>query len=352
MSVQGSDRRHVIKGLGAAGGLALLGGNAARNPAWAQSRDAIIEAAKKEEGIVWYEAYTRDEGNAILKEFQRAYPFVKKLDFLEVPASQKQARFVQESLAGGPTTDVFLSSSAGLQEFVKQGFVVGGDWAALGIANSDVGVPTPDLIMYATSIFVGVYNPNRVSEADAPKTWEDLVAPRWKGRTGAWSRAVAYTVLSSAWGEQKARDYVRKLAAQQPRLYGGTFQVAQAIAAGEVDVGIGSFDATTRVALKGAPVRMFYLDPTPISLLYGCVAKYGKNPNTARLLLTWLASQEGALAFEKVTHRGNHLVPETNSAKVVAGRNLSFFKAGDEIARSAQLNALENEFAMILQRRG
>src|SRR4051812_1966753 len=99
MSAQGSDRRHVVKGLGAAGGLALLGGPAAWTPARAQSRDTIIEAAKKEEGIVWYEAYNRDEGNAILKEFQRAYPFVRKLDFLEVPASQKQARFVQESLA-------------------------------------------------------------------------------------------------------------------------------------------------------------------------------------------------------------------------------------------------------------
>jgi ABC-type Fe3+ transport system substrate-binding protein len=117
-------------------------------------------------------------------------------------------------------------------------------------------------------------------------------------------------------------------------------------------VGIGSYDATTRVGLKGAPVAMFPLDPNPISLLYGCVTRYGKNPNTARLLLTWLASKDGALAFEKVTHRGNHLVPETNSAKVVQGRNLAFFKAGDEIARSAELNALENEFAKILQRRG
>jgi ABC-type Fe3+ transport system substrate-binding protein len=161
-----------------------------------------------------------------------------------------------------------------------------------------------------------------------------------------------YTVLSSVWGVEKARDYVRRLASLQPRLYGGTLQVAQAIGAGEVDVGIGSYDATTRVSLKGAPVKMFALDPNPISLLFGCVARHGRNPNTARLLLTWLASKEGALAFEKVTHRGNYLVPETNSAKIVQGRNLVYFKAGEEIARAAELNALEGEFPKILQRRG
>jgi iron(III) transport system substrate-binding protein len=342
------DRRQLFKGMAAAGGLSLWG----RNGAWAQSRDAIIEGARKEAGIVWYEAFTRDEGHAILGEFQRQYPFVKTLDFLELPASQKQARFVQESLAGGPTTDVFLSSSAGLMQFVKQNFVREGDFVSLGVAPSEISTPNPYLIMYTTSIFVGVYNSKRVSEADAPKSWDDLINPKWKGRTGAWSRAVMYSVLSSAWGVDKTRDYVRKLAAQAPRLYGGTFQVAQAIGAGEVDVGIGSYDATTRVSLKGAPVKMFALDPNPISLLYGCVARYGRNPNTARLLLTWLASKEGALAFEKVTHRGNHLIPETNSAKVVQGRNLAYNKAGEEIARSAELNALENEFAKLLQRRG
>jgi iron(III) transport system substrate-binding protein len=342
------DRRQLVKGMAAAGGLSLLGGNAA----WAQSRDAIIKGAEKEGSIVWYEAFTRDEGHAILREFQRQYPFVKKFDYLELPASQKQARFVQESLAGGPTTDVFLSSSAGLMQFVKQNFIAEGEWASLGLPLSDVAVPNPHLILYTTAIYVGVYNTKRVSAADVPKTWDDLLNPRWKGRTGAWSRAVMYTVLSSAWGVEKARDYVRSLATLAPRLYGGTLQVAQAIGAGEVDVGMGSYDATTRVSLKGAPIATFTLDPNPVSMLYGCVARHGRNPNTARLLLTWLASKEGALAFEKVTHRGNYLVTETNSAKVVQGRNLIYLKASDEIARSAELNALEGEFSKILQRRG
>jgi len=346
----GQDRRSVIKGLAAAGGLALLGNSAASS---AETLEAVIEGAKKEGGLLWYEAFSREEGEIILKAFQSKYPFVRKLDYAEVPASQKQARFVQESLAGGPTSDIFLSSSAGLQEFVNRKLLIEVDWKGLGVAASEVRTPNAYLHHYTTAAYVGIYNSNRVSEADAPKTWDDLVLPKWRGRVGTWSRPPGFVVLSDAWGESKVRDYVRKLAALQPRLYAGTFPLAQAVGAGEVDIGVvGSYDATMRVLQKGAPLKMVYLDPTPLSLLYGTIARYGRNLNTAKLFVMWMGSAEGALAFEKVTFRGNHLVPETNTAKVVAGRNLTFFKPGDEVARAAELNKFENELAMILQRRG
>jgi iron(III) transport system substrate-binding protein len=349
MSDRHPDRRRVVQGLAAAGGLSLAGGNAA----WgAETLQSVIEGAKKEGGILWYEAFSREEGEIVLKAFQKTYPFVQKLDYAEVPASQKQARFVQESLAGGLTTDIFLSSSAGLELFAKQGLLLNSDWKALGVATSDVKTPAPYLIHYTTAVYVGIYNPTRVSEADAPKNWDDLINPKFKGRVGTWSRPPGFVVLSTAWGADKVRDYVRKLAALEPRLYQGTYPLAQAVGAGEVDVGVvGSYDASMRILAKGAPLKMVPLDPTPLSLLYGSVAKYGKNPNTGKLFVMWMATAEGALAFEKVTFRGNHLVPETNTAKIIAGRNLTFFKPGEEVAHAKEYNALEQELALILQRR-
>lgn len=349
MKARNVNRREVVAGLAATSSLALIG-TPARS---AETLDAVIEGAKKEGALLWYEAFAREEGDIILKAFQSRYPFVRKLDYTEVPASQKQARFVQESLAGGPTTDVFLSSSAGLQEFVNQKLLIEADWKGLGVALSDMRTPTAFFHHYTTAAYVGLYNSNRVSAADAPKTWDDFLLPKWKGRVGTWSRPPGFVVLSTAWGEDRVRDYVRKLAALQPRLYGGTFQVAQAVGAGEVDIGmLGSYDASMRILQKGAPLKMVTLDPTPLSPLYGAIARYGKNPNTAKLFVMWMGSTEGALAFEKVTFRGNHLVPETNTAKMIQGRNITLFKPGDEVARAAQLNKFENELATILQRRG
>lgn len=114
---------------------------------------------------------------------------------------------------------------------------------------------------------------------------------------------------------------------------------------------VGSYDASMHILQKGAPLKMVPLDPTPLSLLYGSVAKYGKNPNTAKLFVMWMASADGALTFEKVTFRGNHLVPETNTAKIIAGRNVTHFKPGEEVTHAKEYNALERALALILQRR-
>lgn len=75
------DRRHVLKGMLATGSMLSVGAAAA--PAWAaNSRDEIVEGAKREGGILWYESFAQEEGHAILKAFQRDHPYVRRLDYV------------------------------------------------------------------------------------------------------------------------------------------------------------------------------------------------------------------------------------------------------------------------------
>ncbi len=97
------DRRRFLQGVAAA-----AGSLAAPRGAGAASRDAVIEAAQAEGGLVWYDHYDRAAAEGIFAGFQRAHPFVKKAEFVDVPSAQKTAKIVQESMAGGPTTDVLL----------------------------------------------------------------------------------------------------------------------------------------------------------------------------------------------------------------------------------------------------
>ena len=61
------------------------------------------------------------------------------------------------------------------------------------------------------------YNTQLVKPNEAPKKYEDLLAPRWKGRIGVnlqdpeW-----YVSLQRRWGKDKARNFLKALAAQQP----------------------------------------------------------------------------------------------------------------------------------------
>jgi hypothetical protein len=96
MAAKFRDRRRFLQGLAAAAGSAAV-----PRGAGAGSGEAVIEAAKAEGGLVWYDHYDRAAAEGIFAGFQHAYPFVKKAEFVDVPSAQKTAKIVQESMAGG-----------------------------------------------------------------------------------------------------------------------------------------------------------------------------------------------------------------------------------------------------------
>jgi iron(III) transport system substrate-binding protein len=327
--------------------VAAAGAGALAAPASAAgtTRKAVIAAAKKESGLVWYDHYDRKASEALLAAFQRAYPFVKTVSYVDVPSAQKTARIIQESMAGGPTTDALLHGAAVTQSMYKRGLLLNADWKALGVKPSPVTTPTPYMALATTTFDVVLYNTDMVKGADVPRSWSDAFDPKWQGHIGCWMRAAPFINFLPTLGETKTRDLVRRLAALKPRLFNGLFPLAQAVGSGAIALAMTSYDTAVRVAEKGAPVAMIELDPTPVSLICGAVAKYGRNPNTARLFVAWLATPEGAIAFEKLTRRGNYFVAGTETAKLLKDRKLSYFTAEQSIAQAQKLNALEHEFS-------
>ena len=330
-------RRAFLQGLAAASGLAL--------PSFANAatRDEVIEAAQKETGLTWYDHYDRDATEAVLADFRKAYPFVKQTEFISVPSAQKTARIIQESTAGGPTTDILLNDASIVKLLRDRGFVLDTEAAALGVNPSLA--PEPYLVSALTPPYVILYNTNQVKEEDVPRTWDDAVDKKWAGRTGHWMRASAFVNYTSATSEAKARELVEKLAALKPRLFEGLFPLSQAVGSGEIAMAITAYDSAIRVVERGAPVKIASMEPTAMGMISGAVMKFGRSPNTARLFIAWLVSLEGALKFESMTKRGNALIPGTETAKLLQGKKLAYQTAAESIARSKQINALEVEFS-------
>ena len=342
MAAMFRDRRRFLQGVAAAAGSLAAPRGAG---AGAASRDAVIEAAKAEGGLVWYDHYDRAAAEGIFAGFQRAYPLVKKAEFVDVPSAQKTAKIVQESMAGGPTTDVLLHGAAVTQSLFDRGLLLETDWAALGVAISPVITPTSYMTVATTAPYVVLYNTDLVKTADVPQSWNDVFDPKWQGRTGHWMRAAFFVDMLPAVGEDGARDLVNRLAKLAPRLFDGQFPLAEAVGSGEISLAVTAYDSCVRMVEKGAPVKFVVLDPTPLPLITGSILKYGRNPNTARLFLAWLATTDGAITFETMTKRGNYFVAGTQTAKLLAGRQLSFLSAEQSIAQAKSLNALETEFS-------
>ena len=87
-----------------------------------------------------------------------------------------------------------------------------------------------------------VYNTERLTEADLPDDIWDFTDPKWKGRMGWAPRNGSFQTMVSAmrftWGEERTRQWLEGMYANDPREYANNTSQVAAVAAGEIDVGL------------------------------------------------------------------------------------------------------------------
>lgn len=164
------------------------------------------------------------------------------------------------------------------------------------------------VLNYVLRYFSIVYNTDKVSAAEAPTSWEDLLDPKWKGRIvigdptvpgGVRSNLVALIrpETEAKWGA----DYLEQLFAQDLILGTSESAVASDVAAGRGDIGIAvyyGYYATAKA--KGAPLDIvFPLDNggTFFTKSGICFIEDAPHADAALLYLNWLFTEEGQQAI-------------------------------------------------------
>jgi ABC-type Fe3+ transport system substrate-binding protein len=129
-------------------------------------------------------------------------------------------------------------------------------------------------------------------------------------------------------------------------LFRSTAPLAQQVAAGEIALGIGIYHTALPPMRRGAPIDVVMLDPTPVSAIWTAAVRNTPRPNGARLFAAWLATTEGARAYEAATNRGHPLMAETDTGARLRGLTLAEWpiERKDEYARifeayNARVNA-------------
>ena len=140
-----------------------------------------------------------------------------------------------------------------------------------------------------------VYNRNLVKPGEAPKTYQDLLDPKWKGKMMFDPEAAFIkAAMEDAWGKEKAREYLSRLAKQDLIFRRGTTLTSQLIAAGEHPIAIAvNAETTAEMRDKGAPLGFSVLPPRIIKPNGFFVAKKAPHPYAALLFTDWCLSEEG-----------------------------------------------------------
>lgn len=140
-----------------------------------------------------------------------------------------------------------------------------------------------------------IYNTNMVSKNDAPKTYEDLLKPRWKRQIGISRNEFEWYIgMLDSLGEAKGRQFMKRLGDQQIRVYAGLPQVTTLLAAGEFPLALSNQAWAFDVIKRRAPVAILN-SFNPIIDVPRCIgiAAGAPHPNAARLMVDFILSKEG-----------------------------------------------------------
>ena len=256
--------------------------------------DKLYSAAKKEGRVVIWGPTDGIVYEKMQELLDKQYPGIKIEHFESIPEPLVQ-RIIAENQAGKPAAvDIIQSGSLrALRPLIDRDLL-----ASYPGWEKDFGLDA----VYANHRFVGAYNlalpisynSKAISAKDAPKSWEDLAEPKWKGKKIIIeARLVPFAMLGTEWGKEKAMALVNKILGQQPIIVQGGTTVANALAGGQVSIAVGTY-AFTIEGLKKRGASVDWIAPSPLPVLTSAegVLKTASHPNAARFFAGWMGTAE------------------------------------------------------------
>jgi iron(III) transport system substrate-binding protein len=162
------------------------------------------------------------------------------------------------------------------------------------------------------------YNTNLVSAADAPKTWNDLLDPKWQGKIIVEPRAKSFQYLGATEGQATLVAYMKRLKAQHPIYVNGGSTVAQQLSAGVAPIAVGmyAYQIDLLRSQKHAPVAWTAPDPIGADQNVTFTVVGAKHPAAAQLWINWLSSAAGLAAQRQIDGKGSILAgPDADTVK-------------------------------------
>jgi iron(III) transport system substrate-binding protein len=256
----------------------------------------LVEAARKEGTVVWYTSLALPTAEKVARAFEAAYPGIK-VDVNRTGSERILQRVMQELAANIKTVDVIHTSDAGHFVLLKNKKLLA-KHTPPGVERFPPGFKDKDGYYYGLRATVNViaYNTKSVPAAQAPKTWKDLLDPRWQGKLvtahPGYSGVIATHVLAlvNAFGW----DYFKQLAQNQPMLVQSANDPAGVVASGERPVAVDGGDYTFyQTKRKGNPVEIVYpREGVPLVVSPTAITAFAPHPNAARLFTDFSFSRE------------------------------------------------------------
>ena len=259
----------------------------------AASQDGLLEGARREGELVYYASMNVAEANAVIGAFEKRYPFIKvKLN--RIGSEKLLTRVLTEARAKKIFADVIQTVEFSMHIFSRSGILARYTPQANSIYPKEFKEEGFWTTVYYNA-YVTAYNTRLVATRALPKSYDDLLDPKWKGALMMeGTKADWFAGMLQILGQERGLKYMRALAKQQPSPREGHELLAQLIVAGEglFDINIPAA-SVERMKERGAPIDWTALGEVPAIMVGIGLSAQAPHPNAAKVFLDFVLSREG-----------------------------------------------------------
>lgn len=265
--------------------------------------------------------------------FGARFPGIKVEWYADLNAPTK---LIAEARAGRHVVDVLHFSLGGMIPLAERKLLDTVDWRALDVPASRLAFDGRAAFTHNV-VYAFAYNTKLVNAADLPKTWQDILDPRWRGKLAASQFLLPRMigVLGLDWGEEAAVRFARALVDRADVLVTRAPRESF-LQSGERLASIGEPINSVRLwAAQGLAIG--YVIPTPVAAAQFAVAiaNDAPHPHAARLFAAWMASEEGKRARDRLRYDVDILPGSDNEIfkKLVASGAKFIYETPQNMAR-------------------
>lgn len=272
-------------------------------PAWAQTNPVAIAAsyegadrqqrliseAKKEGSVTIYTSITPANFDVLKADFEKKYGV--KLNVWRAGDDKVVQRVLAEGKANRNSVDLVHINAVQMEELHREKFLQEVKSPYINDLIPTAVAPHREWVATFMNLVVLAYNTDKVKKEELPKTYQDLLDPKWKGRLGveANDEEWFYAVIKEM-GTEKGIKFFRDLVANNGlSVRTGHSLLNSMVITGDVPLGLTVFGHMPMLAKqKGAHIDSFMLEPTvALSFAVG-LARKAPHPNAAILFYEYM----------------------------------------------------------------
>jgi len=254
---------------------------------------ALIEAAKKEAGLVFYTTMDIQNSKPLLDGFTKKYPFIRG-DLVRLGGTAMVSRIMTEAQAGATKFDVAVGISPSFTPMRERNLIA--PYVSPEFANLYDDLHDPKgywTTVYLNTLVLG-YNTKVIGRNDLPKSYEDLLKPQYRQKFIIdIENHDVFVALSREWGQERAINYFKGLAKQEPVFLRGNTNRANFVSVGERSMTFVYAQVIERMKQTGAPVDWIPLEPVAVELNVAMLSARSAHPNSGKLFIDYLISKDG-----------------------------------------------------------